>query len=190
MKIIAGLGNPGAEYSHTPHSVGFESLDALASSLGVSWEEKRAFKAMLARADIAGERVLLVKPLTFMNLSGESIQPVVKYFNSSPAELLVVQDDIDLALGRMRFRKSGSAGGHNGIRSVIARLGTQDFSRLKIGVGKEKGNVVAHVLGKFPPEARKIIDRVVADSLGAITEWVRFGADRAMNSYNSYAFVG
>jgi PTH1 family peptidyl-tRNA hydrolase len=111
-------------------------------------------------------------------------------FNSSPAELLVVQDDIDLALGRMRFRKSGSAGGHNGIRSVIARLGTQDFSRLKIGVGKEKGNVVAHVLGKFLPEARKIIDRVVADSLGAITEWVRFGADRAMNSYNSYAFVG
>lgn len=190
MKIIAGLGNPGAEYSNTPHSVGFESLDALASSLGISWEEKRAFKAMLARADIAGERVLLVKPLTFMNLSGESIQPVVKYFNSSPAELLVVQDDIDLALGRMRFRKSGSAGGHNGIRSVIARLGTQDFSRLKIGVGKEKGNVVAHVLGKFPPEARKIIDRVVADSLGAITEWVRFGADRAMNSYNSYAFVG
>ena len=108
MKIVAGLGNPGAQYANTPHSVGFETLDALAAAAGVSWEEKRRFKCLTTTVSIAGERVLLVKPQTFMNLSGESVASVVKYHNATAADILVVHDDIDLPLGRMRIRTGGS----------------------------------------------------------------------------------
>lgn len=187
MKIIAGLGNPGAEYANTPHSVGFEVLDAFAAAVGAEWEFKKSFKALLARGTFAGERVLLVKPQTFMNLSGEAVQPVVRYHNSSASELLVVHDDIDLPLGRMRFRKNGSAGGHNGVRNVIERMGVDGFGRLKIGVGKDPRNVIAHVLGKFSPDARRVADIVVADAVKAVGVWLRGGADRAMNEYNGYS---
>ena len=186
MKIIAGLGNPGAQYANTPHSVGFETVDALASMAGVSWEEKRQFKCLMTKVVIAGTPVLLVKPQTFMNLSGESVAPLVKYNNATAADLLVVQDDIDLAVGRLRIRKGGSCGGHNGVRNIIERLGTSDFARLKIGVGKDKSNVVAHVLGKFDPATRKTIDLVVAEAAKAVKTVVASGADRAMNLYNGY----
>jgi PTH1 family peptidyl-tRNA hydrolase len=187
MKIIAGLGNPGAAYQNTPHSVGFEVLDAFAAVIGASWELKKSFKAMLAGGVYAGQRVLLVKPQTFMNLSGESLQPAVKYHNATAAELLVVHDDIDLPLGRMRLRKNGSAGGHNGVRNIIERLGTPEFSRLKLGVGKDPSDVIAHVLGKFPPAARKVMDVVVADAVNAVGAWIERGCDRAMNEYNGYS---
>lgn len=187
MKIIAGLGNPGAQYANTPHSVGFEAVDALAAAAGVAWEEKRPFKCLMAKVAVAGQPVLLVKPQTFMNLSGESVAPVVKYHNATAADLVVVQDDIDLAVGRLRIRKGGSCGGHNGVRNVIERLGTPDFARVKIGVGKDRGNVVAHVLGKFDPETRQVMDVVVAEAAKAAAEVVRSGPDRAMNLYNSFA---
>ena len=112
MKIIVGLGNPGAQYANTPHSVGFEAVDAIASAIGAGWEEKRQFKCLMARGTFAGQAVMLVKPQTFMNLSGESVAPVVKYHNATSADLLVIQDDIDLPVGRMRIRKNGSCGGH------------------------------------------------------------------------------
>ena len=185
MKIVAGLGNPGAQYANTPHSVGFETLDALASAAGVAWEEKRQFKCLMATVSVAGERVLLVKPQTFMNLSGESVAPVVKYHNATAADLLVVHDDIDLPLGRMRIRKGGSCGGHNGVRNIIERLGTQDFVRLKLGVGKDRSDVVGFVLGKFSPDARKVMDVVVAEAVKAVAAVVAHGADRAMNAFNS-----
>lgn len=188
MKIIAGLGNPGAQYANTPHSVGFEAVDALASEAGVAWEEKRQFKCLMAKVAVAGQPVLLVKPQTFMNLSGESVAPVVKYHNATAADLVVVQDDIDLAVGRLRIRKGGSCGGHNGVRNVIERLGTPDFARVKIGVGKDRSNVIAHVLGKFDPKTRKVMDAVVAEAAKAAAEVVRSGPDRAMNLYNSYAY--
>ena len=189
MKVVAGLGNPGAQYANTPHSVGFETVDALAAEAGVAWEEKRQFKCLQAKISIGGTPVLLVKPQTFMNLSGESVAPLVRYNNATAADLLVVQDDIDLAVGRLRIRKGGSCGGHNGVRNIIERLGTSDFARLKIGVGKDKSNVVAHVLGKFDPETRKVMDVVVAEAVKAAAEVVRSGADRAMNLYNSFNAV-
>ena len=186
MKIIAGLGNPGAQYANTPHSVGFEVVDALAAAAGVAWEEKRQYRCLLAKAVVAGRPTLLVKPQTFMNLSGESVAPIVKYHNATATDLLVVQDDIDLAVGRLRIRKGGSCGGHNGVRNIIERLGTPDFARLKVGVGKDSSNVVAHVLGKFDPATRQTMDRVVAEAAKAAAEVVRSGPDRAMNLYNAF----
>ena len=189
VKIIVGLGNPGAQYANTPHSVGFEAVDAIAASIGAVWEEKRQFKCLMARGTFAGQPVMLVKPQTFMNLSGESVAPVVKYHNATPADLLVIQDDIDLPVGRMRVRKNGSCGGHNGIRNIIERLGTPEFSRLKLGVGKDKSNVIAHVLGKFDPTTRKVMDEVVAEAVKVSALILRNGADRAMNAYNGWSAV-
>ena len=186
MKIVVGLGNPGAEYANTPHSVGFETVDAIASAAGVAWVEKRQYKCLWARVSIAGTSCVLVKPQTYMNLSGESVAPIVRYQNATAADLVVVQDDIDLALGRLRIRKGGSCGGHNGIRNVIERLGTSDFARLKLGVGKDRSDVVAHVLGKFDPGSRKIMDREVAEAVKAVVAIVRDGPDRAMNLFNGF----
>ena len=186
MKIVVGLGNPGAEYANTPHSVGFETVDAIASAAGVAWVEKRQYKCLWARVSIAGMSCVLVKPQTYMNLSGESVAPIVRYQNATAADLVVVQDDIDLALGRLRIRKGGSCGGHNGIRNVIERLGTPDFARLKLGVGKDRSDVIAHVLGKFDPISRKIMDREVAEAVKAVIAIVRDGPDRAMNLFHGF----
>lgn len=190
MKIIAGLGNPGAQYANTPHSIGFETVDAIAAQSGAVWENRKAFKCLMAKCSFAGMPVLLVKPQTFMNLSGDSVAPVVKYHNAAPSDLLVVQDDIDLAAGRIRIRKGGSSGGHNGIKSVIERLGSQDFIRLKLGVGKDRTDVVGHVLGKFSPEMRRLMDLEVAASVKAAESVLRFGPDQAMNEFNGWSADG
>lgn len=186
MKIIAGLGNPGAQYENTPHSVGFEAVDAIAAAAGAQWSEKRAFNALTAKCAIAGVQTTLVKPLTYMNLSGDAVAPVVKYANASPADLIVVQDDIDMELGRLRLRRGGSCGGHNGVRNIIERLGTQDFVRVKIGVGKERGDVIGHVLGKFAPEAREIASAAVAAAAKACEAILAGGLDKAMNAWNGW----
>ena len=186
MKIIAGLGNPGAEYASTPHSVGFEAVDAIAAELGGTWEEKRQYRCLWAQVRIGAEPCILVKPQTYMNLSGDSVATVVKYRNAAPADLIVVHDDIDLALGRLRIRRGGSCGGHNGVRNVIERLGTQDFTRVKIGVGKDRSNVVAHVLGKFDPASRQIADAAVAAAAKAVVAVVGSGVEQAMNLFNSF----
>ncbi|MGN0855269.1 MAG: aminoacyl-tRNA hydrolase [Kiritimatiellia bacterium] len=186
MKIIVGLGNPGAEYVNTPHSIGFEAVDAIAAEIGAAWEVKRQFRCLMAKGTFAGFPVMLVKPQTYMNLSGESVAPVVKYHNATAADLLVIQDDIDLPVGRMRIRKAGSCGGHNGIRNIIERLGTPGFMRLKLGVGKDKSDVVAHVLGKFDPATRRQMDEVVGESVKAAALILREGPDRAMNVYNGW----
>ena len=161
-------------------------MDAIASAAGVTWEEKRQFKCLWARVAIGGESCLLVKPQTYMNLSGESVAPIVKYQNATNADLIVVQDDIDLALGRLRVRKGGSCGGHNGIRNIIERLGTPDFTRLKLGVGKDKSNVVAHVLGKFDPATREIMNREIEGAVKAVIAIVKEGPDKAMNLFNGF----
>ena len=186
MKVVVGLGNPGAQYANTPHSVGFEVVDRIAAECGAAWEEKRQFKCLMTRATLAGQSVLLVKPQTFMNLSGESVAPVVKYHNATADDLLVIQDDIDLAVGKMRIRKAGSCGGHNGIRNIIERLGTQAFTRLKIGVGKDSANVIGHVLGKFDPRVRGIMDEVVANAREAVECLVANGLETAMNRFNGW----
>lgn len=190
MKIIAGLGNPGARYEGTPHNIGFEAVDAIASGAGAVWENKKAFKCLMARCGFGGCQVLLVKPQTFMNLSGDSIAPVVRYHNAALSDLIVIHDDIDLPVGRMRIRKGGSSGGHNGIRSIAERLGSCDFLRIKLGVGKDKSNVVAHVLGRFAPEVRGTMDRVVAASVDAAAKLLADGAGSAMNEFNGWSADG
>ena len=190
MKIIAGLGNPGTRYDGTPHNIGFEAVDAIAAEAGAVWESKKAFNCLMARCTFVGVQVLLVKPQTFMNLSGDSVAPIVKYHNAAVADLLVIHDDIDLPAGRIRLRKGGSSGGHNGIKSVVERLGDPNFVRLKLGVGKDRDNVIAHVLGKFAPEVRKTMDAVVAASVKAAAAVLRNGPDRAMNEFNGWSADG
>lgn len=187
VKIIAGLGNPGAQYANTPHSIGFEVVEHIAQEIGASWEEKRSFRCRWARGNFAGCRVLLVEPLTFMNLSGESIADIVRYSNCTSNDLLVIHDDIDLPVGKLRVKKGGSSGGHNGIKNIIERLGTSDFVRLKLGVGKEKGNVIGYVLGKFDSESRKIMDLVVEKAHEAAGAIIANGCDKAMNLYNGWS---
>ena len=186
MKIVAGLGNPGAQYENTPHSVGFETVDRIVAAAGAEWEAKRAFRCLMARCTLGGQQVILVKPQTFMNLSGESVAPVVKYHNASPCDLVVVQDDIDLPAGRLRIRLGGSHGGHNGVRNVMERLGTGAFVRVKIGVGKDREDVVGHVLGKFDPARRRLMDAMVAAAADAVLAILRDGPDKAMNAYNGF----
>ncbi len=187
MKVIVGLGNPGAQYENTPHSIGFEAVDAIAAAMGVTWQEKKQFSCLMARGTFAGQQVILAKPQTYMNLSGNSVAPLVKYNNATAADLLVIQDDIDLPVGRMRIRKTGSCGGHNGIRNIISALGTMAFTRLKLGVGKDKTDVVAHVLGKFDPATRKTMDVVIAEAVHAAELILTQGPDKAMNTYNGWS---
>jgi PTH1 family peptidyl-tRNA hydrolase len=187
MKVIVGLGNPGAQYAQTPHSIGFDCVDTIAAKMGVSWESKKAFSCLMAKGTLAGVPVLLVKPQTYMNLSGDSVAPVVKYHNPRPADLIVIQDDIDLPAGRVRIRTAGSCGGHNGIRNIIERLGTPAFTRLKIGVGKNRENVIAHVLGKFDPQTRAVMEVVAAESAAIVSLILKEGAARAMNVYNGWS---
>ena len=187
VRVIVGLGNPGVQYANTPHSVGFESVDLIASRAGVAWEEKRQHKCAIARISVDGKKVLLVKPLTFMNLSGEAVSSVVRYNNAVPSEVVVIQDDIDLPAGRLRIRQGGSCGGHNGVRNIIERLGTQDFTRIKIGVGRSgEKSVVSHVLGKFDPQSRKVVDMAVEESVRAAMLVLQQGAQRAMNACNGF----
>jgi PTH1 family peptidyl-tRNA hydrolase len=188
MKIIAGLGNPGKEYESTPHSIGFEVADAVAREMGAEFRRSAAFRGDLAGGSLAGVRAMAVKPMTFMNLSGDCVAPVVKYHNATPADLVVVSDDIDLPIGRIRIRKGGSAGGHNGLKSVIERLGSPDFVRLRIGVGRDRNDrseVVAHVLGKFDPTARSLMSgKVIPAAVKALMQILTEGPEAAMNAWN------
>ncbi len=189
MKVIAGLGNPGAEYANTPHSIGFEVVDAVAQAMGAKWKASSAFKGELASGMLNGVKVLLVKPQTYMNLSGDCISPVLKYHNSVVADLLVVSDDIDLPVGKMRIRRGGGAGGHNGLKSVIERTGSPDFLRLRVGVGRDarnRANVVGHVLGKFSPFDRQVMDEVVREAVKAVVAMESENLETAMNRYNGW----
>lgn len=188
MKIVAGLGNPGKEYESTPHSIGFEVADAVAREMGASFRSSSSFKGDLADGRFANGKVVVVKPTTFMNLSGDCIAPVVKYSNATPADLVVVSDDIDLPVGRIRVRKGGSAGGHNGLKSVIERLGSPDFVRVRIGVGRDRNDrshVVGHVLGKFPAEVRvSMTERIVPAAVKVVEQILTQGPEAAMNAWN------
>ena len=166
-------------------------MDALAREIGASWKASSSFGGELAAGMLGGMKVVLVKPMTYMNLSGDCVAPVVKYHNAKAAEdLLVVSDDIDLPVGKMRVRKGGSAGGHNGLKSVIERTGTSDFVRLRLGVGRDsrdRANVVGHVLGKFSPADRRVMDEVVTQAVKAIGTIELESAETAMNRYNGWA---
>ena len=185
MKIIAGLGNPGAEYAHTKHNVGFMLVDALAEELGLdAWREK--FNALVAEGRIGAEKVLLVKPLTYMNESGRALAPLLDWYKLAPEELIVVHDDMDIAVGTIRLRRKGSAGGHNGIKSLLAHIGSQEFSRVRIGIGRPLPGwtVVRHVLAPFSAEDGPKVHEAIAYLLPAVECIVTDGIDMAMNRYN------
>ena len=185
MFLIAGLGNPGKEYENTRHNAGFMVLDALADKLGADISEKKQ-KALCGRAVIGGQKVILLKPQTYMNSSGESIRAAADYYKVDPEDILVVYDDISLAPGQLRIRAKGSAGGHNGIKSIIAHLGTQEFPRVRVGVGETPPSMhlADYVLGHFSQGERKIMEDAVKEAADAVMEAVEEGIDHAMNSHN------
>ena len=187
MFIIAGLGNPTSQYEGTRHNIGFDVMDALAEKYNISISEKK-HKALCGKGVIEGAKVLLVKPQTYMNLSGESIAEILNYYKLDAEEdFLVVFDDISLAPGNIRIRKKGSAGGHNGIKNIIAMTGTQNFKRIKVGVGeKPKGwDLADYVLGRFSDEDRKKVNDAIEDAIGAVSMILRGETDQAMNCYNA-----
>lgn len=186
MFLIAGLGNPGRQYEKTRHNMGFDTIDELIDRHRIP-QGGIAHKAMYGKGMIAGEKVLAVKPLTYMNLSGESLREWVNYYKLDPeTEMIVIYDDIDLEPGQIRIRKKGSAGGHNGIKSIIAQLGTQNFYRIKVGVGaKPRGwDLADYVLGRFSSDERIAVDKAICDAADAVEMILRDGIESAMNHYN------
>lgn len=188
MKLIAGLGNPGETYANTPHNVGFDVVDLLAQRLEAGWKNSSGFHARVARATHAGEAVLLAKPQTFMNLSGTSVAPLLRYYGGAPADLTVVLDDADLPLGRLRIRASGGSGGHRGLASIIEALGTEAFPRIRLGVGREaRGDLVGHVLGKFDGTRQTVVRAMVEAAADAVQCLTENGLNEAMNRYNGWS---
>lgn len=187
MFVIVGLGNPEKKYEGTRHNIGFAVIDALADKYNISIKDKK-HKALCGTGVIEGVKAMLVKPLTYMNLSGDSVADVMNFYKLDPEEdMLVVYDDISLAPGNIRVRKKGSAGGHNGIKSIIARCGTQNFMRVRVGVGEkpEGWDLADHVLGHFSDEDSRLVREAVDDAIGAIVMMSRGDVDQAMNNYNA-----
>jgi PTH1 family peptidyl-tRNA hydrolase len=185
MYIIAGLGNPGRDYEHTRHNVGFRVIDHMASKLNIN-VNKIKFKGLFGEGYIGSEKVILLKPQTYMNLSGESILDAVQFFKINVENVIVVYDDMNIPLGRMRIRPSGSDGGHNGMKSIIYLLESNNFPRLRVGIGAHRGNMVGHVIGRFSEDERKIVEDVIDTACDALEEMVKKDVQGAMNQYNSY----
>ena len=186
MYIIVGLGNPGREYQNTRHNIGFDVIDALADVAGISVIERK-HKAIIGKGVLDGQRVILVKPQTYMNLSGESVRDVIDYYKlDATQDLIVISDDTSLDVGNIRVRKKGSAGGHNGLKNIIAHLGHDTFMRVKMGVGeKPKGYDLAdYVLGHFTGDERKVMDEAAKTAVEAIRMMMSGDIDRAMNQFN------
>ena len=187
MYIIAGLGNPTSKYDKTRHNVGFDVIDALADKYSIRVDNAK-HRALCGTGLIGSEKVLLMKPQTFMNLSGEAVVDALNFYKcDATTNLIVIYDDISMEPGRLRLRKKGSAGGHNGIKNIIAHLGMETFPRIKVGVGaKPEGwDLADHVLSRFSPTDRKLIDESIARSVDAITTIINEDFDKAMNLYNS-----
>ena len=184
MKIIVGLGNPGPEYKLTRHNVGYMVLEELAARHPVERQESK-FEAVIGHLRIKGERVLLVKPLTYMNLSGSSVQPLVRWHKLDLADLMVVYDDMDLPLGAIRIRPSGGSGGHKGIKSIMERLASSDFARTRIGIGHPSDREAADwVLGRFTAAEKELVDQTIKQAADALEKWVQNGIVEVMNTYN------
>lgn len=186
MYIIVGLGNFAKEYVNTRHNIGFDVIDKLAEQENIAMLEKK-HKAVIGKGVVAGQKCILAKPVTFMNLSGESVRELIDYYKvDETTELIVISDDISLAVGQLRVRKKGSAGGHNGLKNIIAHLGHDSFIRIKVGVGeKSKGwDLADYVLGHFSAQERKLMDEAALRAADAIRTIITQGADAAMNEFN------
>lgn len=187
MFAIIGLGNPDKRYEKTRHNIGFDVVDAMAAQYNISMTEKK-HKALCGTGAIEGVKVILVKPQTYMNLSGESVAEVANFYKLDPeSEILVIYDDVSLAPGNIRVRVKGSAGGHNGIKSLIAHLGTQNFMRVKVGVGEkpEGWDLADHVLGRMSAEDREYAEEAIGDAVKAAVLIAQGKIDQAMNEYNA-----
>jgi PTH1 family peptidyl-tRNA hydrolase len=184
MYIIVGLGNPGKKYENTKHNIGFITLDFLAEKNDIKIN-KIKHKALVGEGTFSGQKVLLVKPQTYMNLSGNSVREVMEYYKVEPEKLIVIYDDVDLPMGRLRIRKKGSAGTHNGMKSIIYDLQEEGFPRVRIGIGKEqKMSLAGYVLGGFAKEERSLMENAVARAAQAIECMLEKGIDIAMGEYN------
>ena len=189
MYIIAGLGNPKKEYENTRHNIGFDVVDALAKEMGILLIEHK-HKAIIGKGILAGEKVILAKPQTFMNLSGESIRQLIDYYKiDEQTQLIIIYDDISLDVGQLRIRKKGSAGGHNGIKSILSHLGHDTFLRVKMGVGEKPAHydLADYVLGHFTQAERKVMNESTQSAIKAIELMVKGQSDKAMNDYNKKA---
>lgn len=185
MKIIAGLGNPGKEYENTKHNVGFLTIDILAEKYDIK-VNKIKFKGLIGEGMIGTEKVILVKPQTYMNLSGQCIREIVAFYKLDMGDLVVIYDDIDLPMGNLRIRKKGSAGTHNGMRSIIYDLQDDGFPRVRVGIGGErKGDLANYVISGFSGDDRKLIEEAIVKAADAVTCLVEDGIDRAMVDYNT-----
>lgn len=184
--MLVGLGNPGKEYENTKHNVGWMLLDAMADKFGVSAGWRKCGKALVAEARIGAEKLILVKPLTFMNLSGEAVIPLMNWYKIDTGDVMVAHDDMDIPVGTVRIRKKGGAGGHNGIKSLLQQLPDENFARIRIGIGRPlpSWSVVNHVLAAFNEDQRPLIDESIKYLIPAVECFVTDGIDLAMNKYN------
>lgn len=186
MKLIVGLGNPGREYELTRHNIGFMAIDELAKRWNISLNEQK-FKGIFGAGFVNGEKVILLKPLTYMNLSGESIRPLMDYYKIDVEDFVVLYDDLDIPVGKLRLRMKGSAGGHNGVKSTISHLGTQEFQRIRMGIDRPKNGmkVVDYVLGRFTSEEIPDVNHSIEKVADACEEWLNKPFLQIMNTFNS-----
>lgn len=186
MYLIAGLGNPGREYVGTRHNIGFEAADALCSKFDIKFNKEK-FRAVFGSGTIAGKKVIVAKPQTYMNLSGESIRELAEWYKIDSENIIIMYDDISLPVGKLRIREKGSAGGHNGIKNIIYQLNTDVFPRIKIGMGTPQNpdyDIKDYVLGHFSKEETEILIKTVVRAVGAVEEIILSGAKSAMNKFN------
>jgi PTH1 family peptidyl-tRNA hydrolase len=187
MKLVVGLGNPGTEYRETRHNVGFMVADALVNRWRVADQWREKFDALLIKTMVGEESVILAKPLTFMNLSGQAVAGLAGFYKIEPADVFIVTDDVALPLGRLRARRDGGAGGHNGLKSIIQSLATQAFPRMRVGVGRgdDRRDLADHVLGRFEADEREIVSAAVLRAADATEVFLSDGIERVMNAFNA-----
>jgi len=185
MKLFVGLGNPGKQYEKTRHNIGFEVIDSLSEKLNIPLDRAK-FQGIYGIGLVNGEKVFLLKPLTYMNLSGESLRPLMDYYDINHDELTVIFDDLDLPVGKIRLRQKGSSGGHNGIKSIIAHLGTQEFNRIRVGIDRPPSGmkVPDYVLGRFTKEEQALLEDVVLKCTSACEQWLSKPFLQVMNEFN------
>jgi PTH1 family peptidyl-tRNA hydrolase len=186
LYLIVGLGNPGADYTRTRHNVGFVVVERLAERWRAGWALEKKFNARFARAQLEGRRVVLCEPQTFMNASGEAVRAVAAFYDVAPLRVLVVVDDADLPLGQLRLRPSGSSGGHHGLESIEQHLGTREYPRLRVGIGRQEGarEITGHVLGRFGSTEQKLADKVLTVAADQAEAWLTAGIQKAMSQFN------
>lgn len=185
MYLVVGLGNPGGQYDNTRHNIGFEAIDSIAAKYKINVSRIK-FKGVYGEGTIGGEKAILLKPQTYMNNSGESVGEIARFYKISSDKIIVIYDDMSLDVGRIRIRVKGSAGGHNGIKSIIAHLSSEEFPRIKVGVGQPKGDWVSHVLGGFSSAEKEKLGKTLDVVTSSVEAIISKGVDEAMNRFNSF----